>query len=187
MVLTVIFNISSPTPAFHIAINTTVPHPLLEVRSVPGSTGTTITGSRSFLHATETTLSLTSDRIYDEETVQNEVHGYISHSAVGGQSITLMARMFYTSLPGEGDQSGEEYSDIVALPPIFISSLAMSVSLVSTTDPATDSNLLTFNEAANFNALLTGLIGPISELTVTISHDNANLIKIVGITVRYEG
>ena len=185
--MTILVNITSPTPAFHISINITIPDPLLVVRTTINATGTNVTNSSSQPYAGGTTLSLYVNQLLGNETVRVVVHGYISPDAERGVSIKPLADMDYSSLPGEGLEGGEKYHDFIPLPSIVISSLSTNLTLLSTSEKLTIDNSLTFNEVGQFDAVFSRLVGPMKELTIIVSHDGADLINILGLKMSYEG
>ena len=185
--MTILVNITSPTPAFHVSINITIPDPLVVVRTTINATGTNVTNSSSQSYPEGTILSLYANQLTGDETVRVVVYGYTSLDAERGVSIKPLADMDYTSLPGEGQEAGEKYHDVIPLPSIVISSLSTNLTLLSTSEKLTIENSLTFNEVGQFDAVFSGLVGPMEELTITVSHNGADRINILGVKSSYKG
>ena len=186
--MAVVVNIVSPTPAFHVTINITIPHLFLVVGFQITPNNVNIASNSTQYDADKTTLSIITPLLFDVSSVKIDIQGYISPSALPGQSVDPYVMLHYTSLPSDGEGgAGEEYSDVVPIPNVLISSVTISFNLTATSDQFTDSNLLTYHEFGVFELTLADLNGPISELTVSGSHDKLHHLSIAHVSISFQG
>lgn len=147
-----------------------------------------ITSNSTQSDAKGTTLLITTPHLFNTSRVQIDINGYISSSALPGLIVRPFIMLHYTSLPGDGGGGrGEEYTDVVPLPIISISSVTISFELAATSDQFTDSTLLTYHEFGVFELTLTNLNGPISELTLSVSHDSPHHLSIDRVSTSFKG